>query len=286
MSMSEEKKKERKEVFRFTHNNYAGTELEDLLECKYIIYGKEIAPTTGTPHLQGFVAFHSKKSCEQVRKILPGCDVRFSDFPEDAIAYCKKDGDYTERGSWSSNKKKGENEKERYKRARESAEQGKFEEIDADIYIRHYGNLKKIRAEKQVQPFQLTELCNVWYYGPPGSGKSSKAFRENPGSYLKSLTKWWDSYNNEDTVIIDDMDPFHKSLAQEFKAWGHHMPFPAEIKGGTLCIRPKKIIVTSNYSIDEVWEDETTRAAMHRRYREEIIVSEHENHALSYVAPI
>jgi hypothetical protein len=27
-------------------------------------------------------------------------------------------------------------------------------------------------------------------------------------------------------------------------------------------------VVTSNYSIDEIWEDVTTREAMHRRYKE------------------
>jgi len=276
---------ERKRAFRFTHNNYTDTTLEDELDCKYIIYGKEVAPTTGTPHLQGFVSFATMKTLKQVRSALIGCDVRIADYPEDAITYCKKDGDYKERGSWVSNKKKGENEKERYKRARESAEQGKFDEIDADIYIRHMGNLKKIRAEKQTQAAHLTELNNVWYYGPPGSGKTSKAFQENPGAYLKSLTKWWDGYTEQDTVIIDDMDPFHKSLAQEFKVWAHHYPFPAEVKGGTICIRPKKIIVTSNYSIDEVWEDPTTRAAMHRRFVETIICSEHDNHASCYNTP-
>lgn len=255
--------------FRFTHNNWIDTELEDTVECQYIVYGKEIAPTTGTPHLQGFIRFLCDKSLKAARDALPGCDVRVSDFPSECIAYCKKDGNFTERGKApKTNKEKGEGEKARYKRARELAEAGNFDEIDADIYIRHLGNLKKIRAEKQVQPAQLTELSNEWLHGPPGSGKSSRAFSENPDAYLKGLNKWWDGYAGQPAVIVDDMDPFHKSLAQEFKVWAHHMPFPAETKGGTLCIRPKKIIVTSNYSIDEVWDDEITRQAMHRRFNE------------------
>ena len=252
----------------FTMNNYEGTELVDSIECAYIIYGKEVG-ASGTPHLQGLVRWNNERSLAATIKALPGCHVEVTKSLFDAIEYCKKEGDWTERGTPpKTDKQKGEGEKERYKRARSLAEEGKFDEIDADIYIRHLGNLKKIRAEKQVQPAQLTELSNQWLYGPPGSGKTSRAFAENPSAYLKGLNKWWDGYTNQEAVIIDDMDPFHKSLAQEFKAWAHHAPFPAESKGGTMCLRPKKIIVTSNYSIDEVWDDSTTREAMHRRFNE------------------
>jgi len=43
----------------FTLNNPTPEERNALasLECVYIVYGNEIAPTTGTPHLQGFVIF-------------------------------------------------------------------------------------------------------------------------------------------------------------------------------------------------------------------------------------
>lgn len=274
----------RSQNFRFTHNNYDGTELEDTVECLYIIYGKEIAPTTGTPHLQGVIRFATKKSFKQVIALLPGCNIDPCDHLQAAIAYCKKDGDWTERGvPPMSQEQKGQSEKERYKRAREHAERGEFDQIDADIYIRHLGNLKKIRAEKQVQPAQLTELSNQWLYGPPGSGKSSRAFSENPGAYLKGLNKWWDGYADQSTVIVDDMDPFHKSLAQEFKVWAHHMPFPAETKGGSLCIRPKKIVVTSNYCIDQIWEDSVTREAMHRRFVEEYIGSAAHPNAIAHL---
>jgi len=255
--------------FVFTHNNYPNTELEDTVECQYIIYGKEIAPTTGTPHLQGFIRFSPWCSLKQAKKRMPGCWIEPALTLEAAMNYCTKDSIVTERGTKPvTQDEKGTGEKERYKRAREAAIRGDMESIDSDIYIRHYGNLKKIRAEHQVQPAQLGELNNLWLYGPPGSGKTSRAFSENPGAYLKGLNKWWDGYTDQACVIIDDMDPYHKSLAQEFKAWAHHMPFPAETKGGSTCIRPQKIIVTSNYSIDSVWEDSITREAMHRRFTE------------------
>lgn len=42
-----------------THNNYTDEDIRryDSLKCERIFIGKEVAPTTGTPHLQGFIRF-------------------------------------------------------------------------------------------------------------------------------------------------------------------------------------------------------------------------------------
>jgi len=145
--------------FVFTHNNYPNTELEDTVECQYIIYGKEIAPTTGTPHLQGFIRFSPWCSLKQAKKRMPGCWIEPALTLEAAMNYCTKDSIVTERGTKPvTQDEKGTGEKERYKRAREAAIRGDMESIDSDIYIRHYGNLKKIRAEHQVQPALLSCL--------------------------------------------------------------------------------------------------------------------------------
>lgn len=258
-------------------NNFSEAEREELLgtQCQYVIIGRERG-AEGTPHLQGFIQFDKPgKTLAAVKKINGRAHWEMTKGNIDQnVAYCSKEGDFEERGTKPmSQKRKGEAEIARYDRARELAKQGNFDEIDSDIYIRHLNNLKKIRAEYQSVPIALDgELKNQWIWGPAGAGKTSFAFRENPGAYLKGLNKWWDGYVDHEVVIIDDMDPYHKALAQEFKVWSHHYPFPAETKGGTMCIRPKKIVVTSNYKIDDVWEDETTRAAIHRRF-EEVYVS-------------
>lgn len=255
-------------AFVFTQNNYPDTKLVDNLECQYIIYGKEVGES-GTPHLQGYVKFNSNKSVKVVRKLLPGCHIEIAKTMDEAIEYCKKEGDFTERGKRPLNQKqKGECNIERYKRAKTAAQEGRLDDIDPDIYIRHYSTLKKISSERQAPPAQLNALNNEWLYGPPGSGKSSKALKENPNAYLKGLHKWWDGYNGQDVVIVDDLDQYHRSLTPDIKQWAHHHPFPVEKKGGVDCIRPKKIIITSNFSIDEIWEDSITREAMHRRFTE------------------
>ena len=60
--------------YYITYNNYDQDQIDKLaaLECVYIVYGKEIAPTTGTPHLQGYVRFKSPKTMSAALKALPG----------------------------------------------------------------------------------------------------------------------------------------------------------------------------------------------------------------------
>jgi len=252
----------------FTHNNYEGTEMEDNVDCQYIIYGKEVS-STGTPHLQGFIRFKREKSLSAAINALPGCHVEIAKCLNEAIEYCKKDGVFTERGKRPmTQSEKGETNIQRYKRAKTAAIEGRFDDIDPDIYIRHYSTLKKINTEHQTPPAPLSVLKNEWIWGPPGSGKSSLALKENPDHYLKGLNKWWDGYNGQPVVIVDDLDQFHRALTPDIKQWAHHHPFPCEKKGGVDCIRPQKIVITSNFSIDEIWEDATTREAMHRRFTE------------------
>lgn len=260
----------------FTVNNYSDADEVFFKEfdCTYMVYGREVGES-GTPHLQGFLVLNSSPvRLSAMKKIHQGAHWEISKGnSEQNRVYCTKDGDYVETGLIPmSNKRKGAIEIERWDTALCAAKEGRFDDIPSDILIRHLGNLKKIRADHQVAPSALSgELTNQWFHGPPGSGKSTRALEENPGAYLKGINKWWDGYVNQDVVIVEDMDPYHKSLALEFKLWGQHQPFPAETKGGSLCIRPKKIVVTSNYTIDETWEDPTTREAMHRRYTEVLI---------------
>lgn len=245
--------------------------MEDQIQCKYIIYGKEVG-ASGTPHLQGFVSFDNQMTLSAAIKRLPGCHVEIAIAPDAAIDYCKKDGDWTERGQWTTQKEKGkkggEKEKERWANALELAKQGRFEEIDPELYTRYRSTYQAVHAESRPEPETIQgEMEHEWIYGPAGCGKSSKAREENPGAYIKDLTKWWDNYEAQEVAIIDDVDKYDVKFARMLKLWCDRYPFQAEMKGKQMLIRPRKIVITSQYSPEEIWEDEKTQDAMKRRLK-------------------
>ena len=162
-----------------------------------------------------------------------------------AIDYCHKDNDFYEFGT------RPETPEEKGKRGREGleerwklAKEGRFEELPPEN-IRTY---EYINAKYKPKPKRLEgPLLNEWIWGPTESGKTTKAEKENPGFYDKMRNKWWDGYDGEDVVLLEEIAPEHKELCQELKIWAQERPFRAEIKGGSIMIRPKKIVVTSNY---------------------------------------
>lgn len=255
--------------FCFTHNNYIGTDLEDNLDCRYIVYGKEVG-ASGTPHLQGFISFSMVKSEKIVRALMPGCHIEIARSASYSINYCKKDGDFVERGDCPmTNADKGSMEKDRWANAFEAAEDGRFEDIPAEIRFKYDKNIERIkgRADRK-RKLPDTEAQMLWYYGDSGTGKSRKAREDNPGCYLKTCNKWWDGYSGQDVVLIEDLGKNHDKIVDNLKRWADRYDFPAETKGGFLGdIRPRLIIVTSNYHPTDLWTCNGDLGPILRRFK-------------------
>jgi len=127
---------------------------------------------------------------------------------------------------------------------------------------------KSLVEEYHRSPGDISDLAHEWYYGPSGSGKSRAARDHYPALYLKpTSTKWWPNYRGEETVLIDDIDVRDEHVLKWLKTWSDHYPFQAETKGGhTGLIRPKRILVTSQYLPDHITTNQELRDAINRRF--------------------
>jgi len=292
----------RKRAYVFINNNYGiddddieqtlGNMIEDN-QTQYVGCGKEVGDGTfkfgvqvkeGTPHLQGYIYFHNKKSFKQVVKYLEDhfnkhCHVEIAkgSFVQN-LAYTSKDKNFFEAGDRPMNQaEKGEAGKDHYRNLIALAEADDFETIKRDYpkeYIVFNTNLEKVRVMGTKDPVNLPPgtITGIWVTAVAGSGKSynSRLAMEEFGVkyYPKPLNKWWEHYKNQQAILIEELDPDNiKFHSTNLKTWVDEYPFIADKKNSSLFIRPKVFVVTSQYTIEEVCaHDPKLYEAINRRF--------------------
>ncbi len=235
----------------------------------YFICGEEFGEEHEIPHHQAYVCFINRKRLTGVKKLFPRAhlEIKFGTVQE-ALTYCKKDGKFLSFGVVPVTAKQAL--KRKWDDVWSLAKAGEYELIAKDILIPHYKNIKQIHADNPPKLPALTMLGNYWIHGATGVGKTHLAIETFPDYFDKLPTKWWDGYQGEETILLDDMAPgLLRLMSYYLKRWADLYPFPVEIKGSSMMIRPRHIVVTSQYSINQCFEyDNKTIYALQRRFKE------------------
>ena len=249
---------------------------------QYCIVANENGFGGETPHIHLYVVMRASTRTstfiQQLRTAFPGVNPHVETaYATDArnIAYAKKEGDFKVYGDLDVDQTEAyqsrtDANRSRFDEAIELAKSGRMQEIAADLRLRHHRALVDIADEVPEPKENLKHQCGLWVWGPVGTGKTTCVRLAVEGiSWEKPLNKWWDKYRGEKYVIVDEMSKSAATtLMTELKIWGDPGVFTAERKGSSLRIRPTCIIVTANWSIDQMYTDPIDRAAMHKRYKE------------------
>lgn len=283
----------------FTINNPTQLDHASLVlfrqSCTYLVYGNERGGLADTPHIQGYFCLSGQKTRTQLSKILERAHLEVKrGTVRDAIDYCKK-GDQSH-DEWTKFKTLGptygvnadvtvhgiepleQNEAghkasmEKYQETMEKAKAGNFDEINPKHALLYFNNIRNVRQEvinkkpREVLNWPHGQPPNIWYYGPTGTGKSKRIWEEFPDAYRKMCNKWWDEYNDQDVVVLEDIGLTHEYLGDHLKIWADRFPFRAEMKGRTCMLRPQRIVVSSNYHPNELWKDPNVVNPILRRF--------------------
>lgn len=150
-----------------------------------------------------------------------------------------------------------------WQEAVKAAKEGRIEDIEEGLMVRYYNTWKKISEDNPKKLETMDKIDNYWFVGPTGTGKSRTAREKYPDAYIKNLNKWWCGYKGEEAVIIEEYHPETK-LNSFLKIWADRYPFRGEYKGGSMMMRPKNIIVCSNFRIEECFQGVDLEAVKRR----------------------
>jgi len=212
--------KRQSQYWIFTINNPSETEMEqfDLTKIKYLIYQHEIGEE-GTKHIQGYVIFDKPTRFTTIKKQVPRAhwEPRFGTH-EQAVAYCSKTltredgtetviyGEYkskqTKNSSLIQKPKKGEATMNLKQLLDNGATMKEVADEHFSMFLRHGRAFYSYRAIS-IPPRNIKTTCIV-IYGPTNTGKSKWCLENFPNAYWKPKGKWWDGYEGQDVVVIDE----------------------------------------------------------------------------------
>lgn len=259
--------------FVFTVNNWTQEEWDSLkqtaIQMKWWIMGKEKAPDTGTPHLQGACVIGKQLAMTSIKK-LPGLERAHLEMmrgsPIQSREYCTKDGDFFEHGVLP---KPGERNDLAIvaKRIMNGATMTDLANDDmANTFIIKYSKgLTALRSYVAPTRDPTKPPIVVWIFGPTGTNKTRTAFEaskrfsgQSPWISNGGLT-WFDGYDGQSTVIIDDYrtgDCKWNFLLRLLDRYPIRVPY----KGGFTEWAPSLIFITAPYGHKEMWNYKTPEA--------------------------
>jgi len=269
----------------------------------YFASGYELAPSTGTPHIHFAAKFRDQLRRGQIYAMLPALAGSYL-APRSQRATWAHSVDYfkyvnpgapaaellindtfwevgtfpgVEAARAAGRAAGGATFKARSELAMSLAKRGKLWEIDADMLLRYWGPIRSVAGG--FRPKDRDGIDDVWLWGPPGSGKSLYVRKwcegHNLTLYVKQQgTKWFDNYEGQDVILIDDCDHDMNRMRGLVVALSDHYAAAVEVKGAMLYIRPRFVAYTSNFSIDQIWPLEEDRTAIKRRLHQAQMTSE------------
>lgn len=236
----------------------------------YCVWQLELGHDNHVEHYQGYLECSGKKSMKQVHAI-PGFEraalmVRRGTSAQ-AIMYSTK-VDTRIDGPWYHGEPKEQGKRNDLTAVKRAIDEGATDVVLWDDhfssmtrYHKAFSTYKRVKAPKR--DWITHFLCII---GPSGCGKTRLAREFFPGAYWKAPLQWWDDYDGQEFVVMDEFQgqyPFRELLRILDSS-----PLSLGSKGSHVNFVAKWVVFTSNYhprdwydpvSIKVDWDDSPLR---------------------------
>lgn len=221
---------------------------------RYIIVGKEICPNSNRDHWQCYLEFRDPVSMKYIKNLFDDKTIHLekrNGTREQARDYCKKENNYKEFGVWAT----GQGFRTDLADITTEIVNGKrINEImieNPTIYCKYRNGLKDIQAtidKKNSKEFRKVEVEVI--SGPTGCGKTRKAMENASYKIEGSQLDWWDGYDMDETIVIDEYSNDIKITRLLNFLDGYQLRLP--IKGGFTYAGYTKVYITTNLRKEEL----------------------------------
>ncbi len=213
----------------------------------YICWGNEVCPTTGRKHRQGWLQLTKHTVFNTVKKLFGG---KTSLFPckgteEQNDKYCRKDNDFQSYGEFTTQGERTDLRHIGTMILKDGTTLPEIAELYPGDYIRYhrgFGKMREIRVKMDTSTYRSLNVQVL--SGETGSGKTRRAVES--GGYLihGDDMDWWDGYEQEETLIIDEYSNQLKITKLLGILDGYQLRLA--IKGGFTYANWTNVIITTN----------------------------------------
>lgn len=230
-------------TWAFTLNNPTELEWNTLraLTVSYRVLGKEVS-ASGTPHIQGWLVFKRTYRRRQLKDTINARAHWEIGKAVDGENYCLKGGDF----ELTNNRNQGKRSDldAVWDTIKTGARINEIIEKHPSAYIKYPNGIQKV-VLAMAKPRAFEPEITV-YWGKTGVGKTRWVIDNEPDLYkVNHGGHWWDGYNNNEAVLLDDYRGDWMKL-HELLTLIDRYPINVEVKGAYVTFNSKRIYFTSD----------------------------------------
>jgi len=232
--------------------------------CSYMIYQRELCPTTHREHFQGYLELSKPMPFASIARDCAQMEGAHFDRCLGNQAQCKAYAsklDTRIEGPWEHGDPKDQGARNDLLAVKALIDEGaSMKRVSEDHfaefvkYERGLRSYKRLQAPRRDWPME----CHL-FLGPSGTGKTRTVRERYPDAYWKPKGPWWDQYDGEEVVVIDEMYG-HSFPYSELLQLLDRYPHSVQCKGGTIEFTSKVIVMTSNQDPEDWYDQQRTHA--------------------------